>query len=163
MITYRRLQRRWLDESAEFLADVERITQNETLFVETTTRRNELDPTAVRSGRVVRELQFGMPAEETRVAMLKQPTTSRTRWVKRGKQRPRRTNRSEQALAEQIVRSLVRRLQSCGRRAPTLGGDTTGTATSVGTYDSSRTTGTPALATSAAKVRVSASRFEKVL
>ncbi|WP_299262117.1 AAA family ATPase [Halorientalis sp.] len=63
--------------TTEFLAYLERTTRNETLFVGTTNRRDELDPAAVRSGRIDREFQFGMPGEDTRAAILEQQLTTR--------------------------------------------------------------------------------------
>ncbi|WP_246988404.1 AAA family ATPase [Halorientalis marina] len=63
--------------TSEFLAYLERTTENETLFVGTTNRRDELDPAAVRSGRIDREFQFAMPSEETRAAILKQQLANR--------------------------------------------------------------------------------------
>ncbi|WP_430639387.1 ATP-binding protein [Haloferax volcanii] len=62
---------------AEFLSYLERSSENNTLVIAATNRRDELDPAAVRSGRIDRELHFGYPDRETRYSVLKQHLQAR--------------------------------------------------------------------------------------
>lgn len=61
----------------EFLAYLERCHANETLFIATTNRRDELDPAAVRAGRIDCEFEFDLPGRETRAAILRQQLAAR--------------------------------------------------------------------------------------
>lgn len=56
---------------AELLSYLERSSQNNTLVIGATNRRDQLDPAAVRPGRMDREFDFGYPDRETRYAVLK--------------------------------------------------------------------------------------------
>lgn len=62
---------------AEFLSYLERSSENNTLVIAATNRRDELDPATVRSGRIDREIHFGYPDRETRYSVLKQHLRSR--------------------------------------------------------------------------------------
>jgi len=57
---------------AEFLSYLERSSENNTLVIAATNRRDELDPAAIRPGRIDRKLHFGYPDRETRYSVLKQ-------------------------------------------------------------------------------------------
>lgn len=57
---------------AELLSYLERSSENETLVIGSTNRRDQLDSAAVRPGRFDREFHFGVPDRETRYAVLKQ-------------------------------------------------------------------------------------------
>jgi len=56
---------------AEMLSYLERSSENNTLVIGATNRRDQLDPAAVRSGRIGREFHFGYPDRETRYSVLK--------------------------------------------------------------------------------------------
>ena len=61
----------------EFLAFLERTASNDTLFIGATNCRDQLDPAAIRNGRIDRELRFGLPDTSTRGAILRQQLSGR--------------------------------------------------------------------------------------
>ena len=56
---------------AEFLSYLERSSANDTLVIAATNRRDQLDPAAIRSGRIDREFHFDYPDRATRYSILK--------------------------------------------------------------------------------------------
>lgn len=61
----------------ELLAYLERCHENNTLFIGATNRPDDLDPAAVRNGRIDRKFRFTLPNKPTRVAILKQQLEDR--------------------------------------------------------------------------------------